>query len=109
MSQESKTAGAQYASYLRLLPQSVVEANNRRAQAHAQNAADAFAKLFAEGTCPVCKNAITSYTKDAPWLLRPEGFEKDDFPRIAERYAAESISYLDAAHFAPNSEHRFQG
>ncbi|KRQ96820.1 hypothetical protein CP49_33290 [Bradyrhizobium valentinum] len=42
MSQESKTAGAQYASYLRLLPQS--------AQAHAQNAADAFAKLFAEGT-----------------------------------------------------------
>jgi hypothetical protein len=86
MSQESKTAGAQYANCLRLLPQSVVEANNRRSLAHAQKAADAFAELFAEGTCPVCKNALTSYAKDSPclhWLLRPEGFEKDDFPRIS--------------------------
>ena len=94
MSQESKTAGAQYASYLRLLPQSVVEANNRRAQAHAQKAADAFAESFAEGTCPVCKNALTSYTNDAPclhWLLRPEGFEKDDFPRIAARYSLAQV------------------
>jgi hypothetical protein len=89
MSQESKTAGAQYANYLRLLPQSVIEANNQRAQAHAQKAADAFAESFAEGTCPVCKKALTSYAKDAPclhWLLKPEGFDKDDFPRIAERY-----------------------
>src|SRR5258708_7152646 len=94
MSQESKTAGAQYASYLRLLPQSVVEANNRRAQEHAQKVADAFAESFAKGTCPVCKNALTSYAKDAPclhWLLRPEGFEKDDFPRIAERYSLAQV------------------
>ncbi|MGY8667001.1 hypothetical protein Q3C01_32230 [Bradyrhizobium sp. UFLA05-109] len=94
MSQESKMAGAQYASYLRLLPQSVIEANHRRAQPHAQKVADAFAVTFAEGTCPTCKNALSSYTKDAPclhWLLKPEGFEKDDFPRIAERYSLAQI------------------
>jgi hypothetical protein len=55
MSQASKTAGAQYAGYLRLLPQSVVEVNNQHAQARAQKAADAFAESFGEGTCPVFK------------------------------------------------------
>lgn len=94
MSRESKTAGAQYASYLRLLPQNVVEANNRRAQAQAQKTIEAFAESFAEGTCPVCKNALTSYAKDAlclHWLLRPEGFEKEHFPRIAERYSLAQV------------------
>jgi hypothetical protein len=52
MSQESKTAGAQYASYLRLLSQSVVEANNRRAQAHAQKATDDFAEIVRGGQVP---------------------------------------------------------
>jgi hypothetical protein len=94
MSQESKMAGGRYASYLRLLPQSVVDANNRRARVHAEKVADAFAVSFANGKCPVCKNELTSYAKDAPclhWLLRPEGFEKDDFPRIAERYSMAQI------------------
>jgi hypothetical protein len=90
MSQDSKSAGAQYASYLRLLPQSVVDANNRRAQVQAQKVANAFSESFVKGVCPVCKNALTSYAKDAPclhWLLKPEGFEKDDFPRIVERFS----------------------
>jgi hypothetical protein len=94
MSQDSKTAGAEYAAYLRLLPQSVVDANNRRAQVQAQKVANALAESFAKGTCPVCKNALTSYAKETPclhWLLKPEGFEKDDFPRIAERYSLTQI------------------
>jgi hypothetical protein len=51
-------------------------------------------KSFAEGRCPVCKNARTSYAKDAPCLhrlLRPEWFEKDGFPRIAERYSLAQV------------------
>jgi hypothetical protein len=79
---------------LRLLPQSVVDANNRRAQVQAQKVADVFAESFAKGTCPVCKNALTSYAKETPclhWLLKPEGFEKDDFPPIAERYSLTQI------------------
>jgi len=94
MSQESKAAGERYANYLRLLPQSVIEANDRRARPQAQEVADAFASSFASGTCPICVDALTSYATDAPclhWLLKPEGFEKDDFLRIAERYSLAQI------------------
>ncbi len=94
MIEDSKTAGAQYASYLRLLPQSVVYGNNQCAHAHAQKVAEAFADSFAKGTCPVCNQALTSYKKARPclhWLLKPEGFEKDDFLKIAERYSLAQI------------------
>jgi hypothetical protein len=71
-----------------LAPEQVKERNTEQRQ-RAEEEAAKFRAAFAEGNCSVCGQPLASYAKSEPclhWLLRPEGFEKDDLPRIAKKW-----------------------
>jgi hypothetical protein len=76
-----------FAGFLKTLtPEQVTERNERQRQTAEKEAAE-FREAFGLGNCSVCGKSFASYTKGEPclhWLLRPDGFEKDDLPRIAE-------------------------
>jgi hypothetical protein len=91
---DAKEAGREFANYLKLLDASIHAENNSRALKHAENEAKAFSADFSAGKCHVCGEALSSFNKNEPclhWLLKPEGFEKRDFPRIAERFSFEQV------------------
>jgi hypothetical protein len=82
-----KKDAERFAVFLKTLtPEQVKERNNKQRQ-HAEKEAVEFRTAFAAGKCSVCGQALASYEKDKPclhWLLGPEGFEKNDLPRIAK-------------------------
>ncbi len=87
MSDEKKEA-RRTAEFLKSAPTHFRYWNDKQRQ-HAENEAAEFRAAFAEGKCSVCGQPIASYTKSKPclhWLLRPDGFEKDDVPRIAKQW-----------------------
>jgi hypothetical protein len=94
MTHASKEHGQGYARYLKLLPKSVIEDNNRRAVLRAEYDAAKFSEAFKAGKCSICGSDLTAYVSDRPclhWLLKPEGFEKADLLRIADRYTMREI------------------
>ena len=94
MTNDPKRAGQDFAKYLKLLPASVLAENNRKALAEAEKEAQAFSTEFSAGRCYVCGQALSSFNRDKPclhWFLKPEGFEKDDLPRITEHFSLEQV------------------
>jgi hypothetical protein len=76
-----------FAEFLKTLTPEQVKESNEKQRQNAENEAAEFRDAFAAGKCSVCGQALASYEKDKPclhWLLRPEGFEKNDLPRIAK-------------------------
>lgn len=48
-----------------------------------------FASAFGIGSCYICGNPLTSFSKKSPclhWFLRPKGFKKKNLPEIARRF-----------------------
>ena len=94
MTHASKEHGQGYARYLKLLPKSVTDDNNCRALIHAEHEAAKFSEAFEAGNCSICGSELTAYVRDRPclhWLLKPEGFEKQDLLKITDRYPMRQI------------------
>jgi hypothetical protein len=88
MSNEKRQA-RRTAEFLKSVPPKHFKYWNDKQRQHAEKEAADFLAAFAEGKCSVCGQPISSYTKSEPclhWLLRPDGFEKNDLPRIAKRW-----------------------
>ena len=94
MTHASKEHGQGYARYLKLLPKSVLDDNNRRALIRAKHEAAKFSEAFKAGKCSICDSDLTAYLPDRPclhWLLKPESFEKEDLLKITDRYPMRQI------------------
>ena len=88
MTDEKKEA-QRFAEFLKTLTPEQVNERNTEQRRRAEEEAAKFGAAFAEGRCSVCGQPLVSYAKSEPclhWLLRPEGFEKDDLPRIAKQW-----------------------
>jgi hypothetical protein len=89
LNEREKKEARRTAEFLKSAPTHFKYWNDKQRQ-HAENEAAEFRAAFAERKCSVCGQPIASYTKSEPclhWLLRPDGFEKEDLPRIANREA----------------------
>jgi hypothetical protein len=94
MSTSSKQAAQDFVKYLKLLPAGVLDDNNKRALLQAEKEAQAFSADFRAGKCTACGSDLSSFEKGKPclhWLLRPVGFEKEDFPRVTDRFSMEQV------------------
>lgn len=89
VSEKIRTKGKDFAKFLAALSEEQRAHGNevgyRRAEAEYQE----FLDNFGRGDCYLCKKPLGSFSKKLPcphWLLKPEGFKKNDLPAIAQRY-----------------------
>ena len=89
MIQDPRAKGREFARFLESLHEEqrihVNELDRRAAEAEYQE----FLKHFAIGSCYLCETPLASFSKKSPclhWLLKPKGFKKKDFLKIARCY-----------------------
>lgn len=66
-----------------------IEAINRRTTEKTKRDFDRFRLAFHKGQCAICKQALNSFSEEAPcmhWLLNPPGFRKKHFPLIYKNF-----------------------
>jgi hypothetical protein len=85
-----KQRGQAYAKHLSGLSSVELERTNERARKQGEEEHKAFQKKFKVGQCSICGSALTTFeaTKPCPhWLLKPVGFGKEHFERLAEKFS----------------------
>jgi hypothetical protein len=89
VSEAIRAKGHDYARFLATLSVEEIahgnEVNHRAAEAEYQS----FLEHFGRGSCYLCDRPLASFSKKSPcphWLLKPEGFKKNDLSALAARY-----------------------
>ena len=89
MTDSARTKGQQYVEFLNTLsPEQIAHGN----EVNRKNAEDEFRRFnehFDAGSCYLCEKPLASFSKKLPcphWLLKPNGFKKNDLPAIADAY-----------------------
>lgn len=71
----------------------------------AQESYERFEKELTNGICPSCKKSIKTFSRKDPclhWLFRPNGFRKNDFTLVYQKYGYRRISAF--VRWAANTE-----
>ena len=85
-----KHRGLEYAKYLSALLPEEQGRINEQARKQGEEEHKAFRKNFLAGQCWVCGEALSAFDPIKPcshWLLKPEGFGKEHFELIAQKYS----------------------
>lgn len=85
-----KQRGLAYAEHLSNFSPEEREHTNDRAREQGEKEHKAFREKFKAGQCWVCGDALTAFDPAKPcphWLLKPDGFGKEHFESLAEKYS----------------------
>jgi hypothetical protein len=85
-----KQRGLAYAEHLSTLSPEERERNNDRARKQGEEEHKAFRGKFQTGQCWVCGEALSAFDASKPcphWLLKPNGFGKEHFELITQKYS----------------------
>jgi len=85
-----KQRGLAYAEYLSGLSPEERSRVNERNRRQGEEEHKAFHEKFQSGQCWVCGDALSAFDPAKPcphWLLKPDGFGKEHFDRLTQRYS----------------------
>lgn len=85
-----KARGKDFAKFLESMPPTLRDQINAENRKIAQEEHAEFKAAFAQGKCSFCDESLESFDETKPcrhWLLKPDGFRKEHFPLLAERYS----------------------
>jgi hypothetical protein len=91
-----KERGISHAKYLAALTAQERHSINERAREQGEEEHKEFREKFQAGQCWVCDEALSAFdpTKPCPhWLLRPNGFGKEHFELITQRYSLTRLEH----------------
>jgi hypothetical protein len=90
MSKNAREQGTSFAKFLAdVSPEDHARMNSLNRQ-EAQNQHRLFTEAFKAGNCSFCQGALTSFDRAKPcrhWLLKPDGFRKEDFELLAAQHS----------------------
>jgi hypothetical protein len=90
MTDHTKQRGLDFAKVLASTSPEVRARVNERNLQEAQNQHKRFKEAFKAGQCYLCGEALTTFDQAKPcqhWLLKPEGFGKEHFERVAKQHS----------------------
>src|SRR5690348_10353921 len=94
MTETAKAKGLSFAKLLETLPAKTRALANDENRTLAAEQHKEFQAKFAEGLCWHCGKVLTWFDEAEPcphWLLKPEGFEKEDMEILAAKFSWEVL------------------
>lgn len=90
MTDDIKARGKDFANFLAAVPPALRQRINAKNRAIAQAEHGQFKEAFTKGQCSFCGDSLDSFDATKPcrhWLLKPNGFRKENFVSLAEKYS----------------------
>jgi hypothetical protein len=90
MTEDLRTRGLEFANRLAALPPEERARGKALSRKEELEQHKAFREKFKAGKCSFCGEALTSFDVASPcrhWLLKPDGFGKEHFERLAEHHS----------------------
>lgn len=89
MNEQTRAEGKDFARFIASLSQSDITKGNQIQRQQVEQDYKEFLVQFKKGNCYLCNKPLKSFSKKSPcvhWLLKPNGFKKNDLPAIAKLY-----------------------
>jgi hypothetical protein len=90
MIEDIKQRGLAFAKFLASMSPEERERVNERNRQETLEQHERFSQAFKAGQCYICSDALTNFDEAKPclhWLLKPEGFSKEHFERLANQHS----------------------